>query len=416
MAKNASPNALVTVTPGDNLPALLEARALEYAQRSRAPKTLHDYASHWRQFQGWCDTHKQKAMPASVKTLCGYAVELADAGRAVSTISCRLAAIAYVHQQQGHPVDLKHRDLKVVMGGVRRTLALKRTPRKARALTFDILRDILESLRPEVVQEAQDAAVLALGCVAGRRRSEITGIDWAQLGTSDDDRRLGVLMPDSHGLVLRLMKSKASQDTMQEVVIPREMAPILVRTIENWIKVGKVKPGQPLFRGMRGRWSENPQSPYRGVTWVPNRKACWHAQARVDGKQLHLGYFADDREAHLAYCKATGRKPMRPNEDCRFEERMHGYTITRIVQRRIRAWNKSRNKRGLRRLTREDEDQIVKEFTGHSMRAGCVTSMAEAGVPDHAIGQITLQTAKTIAGYKRPVDARKNWGLKGIAF
>lgn len=45
-------------------------------------------------------------------------------------------------------------------------------------------------------------------------------------------------------------------------------------------------------------------SKYKGVSWY-KRKGKWMSQIRYGGKSVHLGYFEDEYEAHLAYRKAA---------------------------------------------------------------------------------------------------------------
>jgi hypothetical protein len=55
-------------------------------------------------------------------------------------------------------------------------------------------------------------------------------------------------------------------------------------------------------KNMRKR--EGTTSKYKGASW---HKATgkWQAQIKVDGSNIYLGYFDNDWDAHLAYCKAA---------------------------------------------------------------------------------------------------------------
>ena len=52
------------------------------------------------------------------------------------------------------------------------------------------------------------------------------------------------------------------------------------------------------------RKSEGMTSKYKGVYWY-KRYGKWKATIGHEGKCIHLGYFHDEYEAHLAYCKAA---------------------------------------------------------------------------------------------------------------
>jgi hypothetical protein len=51
----------------------------------------------------------------------------------------------------------------------------------------------------------------------------------------------------------------------------------------------------------------NNTSGYKGVSFAPGRRKCWHAQIMLDGRQHHLGFYADVADAHAAYCEAAAR-------------------------------------------------------------------------------------------------------------
>jgi hypothetical protein len=56
--------------------------------------------------------------------------------------------------------------------------------------------------------------------------------------------------------------------------------------------------------GMGGNPIRGKTSEYRGVSWSKSSKK-WQAQIHFDGKQRHLGYFADEKEAARAYDRAS---------------------------------------------------------------------------------------------------------------
>lgn len=48
----------------------------------------------------------------------------------------------------------------------------------------------------------------------------------------------------------------------------------------------------------------NNTSGYKGVCWVKDKQK-FKARIKVDGKDLHLGYFDNPEEAHKVYCEAS---------------------------------------------------------------------------------------------------------------
>lgn len=408
------------------LPAELEDTARDFARRSRAPRTLHEYGKHWVYFSRWCEAKGRRALPVSIATLAGYITELATVpsrrGRplAISSIQIKMAAIAYYHGLQGHPLDMQHPDLKVVWEGIRRTQAATREIAKAPPLEFKELREVLETRRPDVVRDVLDSAILALGCLTALRRSELAGLDYQQPGETEDKRRRGYLRLDEDGLEVVLMTSKASQATAESVPVKREYAPTLCRVIEEWVALAKVGPGEPLFRSPGGRvhgWSESPQSPYPGVSW-DKTAGKWRAQIWESGKSRRLGSWKEPYEAHLAWAKAKQISPSAKGSFALEPRRLNGACVTEAVRRRLRVYYKAqRRKKGQEPLTAEQLEAKVRAFTAHSLRAGCVTSLARAKVPIWQIMAISRhRNMETVNGYIRVVEKREDSGLKGVAF
>ena len=68
-------------------------------------------------------------------------------------------------------------------------------------------------------------------------------------------------------------------------------------------------------------------------------------------------------------------------------------------------------------MKKDEVQALVEAFSGHSMRAGFVTSASERDVPDRDILQQTRHKTATMLGvYRREVDKYKNSGRKGVGF
>ena len=409
------------------LPTELIGSAKDYAQKSKSKRTLRDYACWWRKFETWCDANGRSSMPAGVDTVTAFIVWMADGqlgagGRgkggkrwaegyrvSISCLSVVMAAIKFVHKAKGMPFDDKHPMLAQVWGGIRRDVASRRTTRKAAPLTAKQLRDVLDLQRPDVLREARDAALTALGVVATLRRSEITGLDWGQLGEGEDDRRLGyVKEEDGMGLRVVLMRSKASQDQAQDIPIPDKHAPAIIRVIKHWVEFAGIEKGTPLFRGIpnqgQGDWRGAKRSGYVGVTWggdlAERRGKPWRAQLCVDRQNKHLGFYATPREAYEAVCAAKGVAPSdNPDHAAVLPDRIHIEMAGNIVKSVIKRWIvHDRKKRGLKKLTTEELRDEVAKYSSHSMRAGGITSMAQAGVPVHQIKMVSRHKGDGMVG------------------
>jgi hypothetical protein len=60
--------------------AELLADAERYAAAAQTVNTTHAYASHWKQFQAWCDRYQLESLPASAPVIGLYVISLAKRG------------------------------------------------------------------------------------------------------------------------------------------------------------------------------------------------------------------------------------------------------------------------------------------------------------------------------------------------
>lgn len=91
--------------------------------------------------------------------------------------------------------------------------------------------------------------------------------------------------------------------------------------------------------------------------------------------------------------------------------RLTGRSVARIVKARIRELAQARGK------TREEADELVKQFSGHSMRAGYATTAGAHDLPSYRIMQHTRHKShEQVAGYIREGQKWTKSGLKGIGF
>jgi hypothetical protein len=85
--------------------------------------------------------------------------------------------------------------------------------------------------------------------------------------------------------------------------------------------------------------------------------------------------------------------------------------VALIVKARIRELAQAKGK------TREEAEDLVRQFSGHSMRAGYATTAGAKDLPSYRIMQHTRhRTHETVAGYIREGQKWAKSGLKGIGF
>jgi integrase len=350
---------VLPATAGELAPlAELADQAADLAEKALSERTRKEYERCWRRFEAWCEKYGFTAMPAKLDTIAMYVTWLAKGhGRqkplAISSINQALAAIKRGHSWQGHDLNTSDPVIQRVWAGARREIAKTRTVRRVSPVMETDLREILEMLSPDILREARDAAILALGFGAALRRSELVGLDWYQLGEGS-----GFLTVDERGLLVTLMTSKASQATAEEVIVPRTHAMLLCAKVEAWVELGGIARGTPLFRPIAG-----------------------------NTKQGH----------HV------------------MEERFNARSIPRVVKRRAYELYAARNKdAGKKKLSARDLKAKVGQFSGHSMRVGHVTSASNRGVNDAHIQKTTRhKTRQMISVYTRVTDAVRHSSLKG---
>jgi site-specific recombinase XerD len=194
------------------------------SERRRSHNTRRAYRADWADFCGWCGSAGRPWLPAIADTVGLYLVDLARAGRLVSTIERRCSAIAYYHLAGGYPPPISD-DVREVLYGLRRKLGTEPPNRKV-ALSVDDLRLVLRSV-PDDVWGVRDRAVLLLGFASGLRRSELSALDLADVRV------------EPAGLVVHVGRSKTDQEGAgREVGVHRGKHRLTdpVRAVEAWIR------------------------------------------------------------------------------------------------------------------------------------------------------------------------------------
>jgi site-specific recombinase XerD len=176
--------------------AEIAADARDYVAASRAENTTRVYRTGWAQFTAWCDGHGVTPLPASAETVAFYMTALATIVKP-ATIDLRLAAISAAHRAAGHDSRTKQEAVRLVRRGMRRTLGTAQ--RQVRPVTVPELRVMLQGLGTDPAG-CRDRALLLLGFAGALRRSELVGLDVADIIEGAD------------GLTVHLRRSKTDQE------------------------------------------------------------------------------------------------------------------------------------------------------------------------------------------------------------
>ena len=215
-------------------PSLDQAR--EFARQSKAESTLRGYRADWRDFCGWCERNSQHPLPASPESVAAYIAER-PARLKVGSIQRRLNAVAEAHKSVGLETPTASGIVRNTLKGIRRTIGTAAI-QKAPALTADI-RAMVETTDAGLIG-LRDRALILLGFAGAFRRSEVAGLNVADLDFSRD------------GLAVTLRRSKTDQDAQgRKIGIPYGSNPETcpVRTLQAWLERAGLLEGS-VFRSL----------------------------------------------------------------------------------------------------------------------------------------------------------------------
>ena len=216
--------------------AEIAADARDYLAASRAENTVRVYRTGWAQFTAWCEAHGVRALPAGPDTVTCFVADLAKAAKP-ATIDARLAAISAAHRAAGYESPTKEEAIRLVRRGVRRTLGTAQ--RQVHPVTVADLRTMVGGLGTDPAG-CRDRALLLLGFAGALRRSELVGLDIADITEGTD------------GLTVHLRRSKTDQEGAGRTVgVPygSKQATCPVRAWRAWLEVSGITEG-PAFRSV----------------------------------------------------------------------------------------------------------------------------------------------------------------------
>jgi site-specific recombinase XerD len=203
---------------------------------AKAENTLRAYRADWGHFQAWCGRHALSHLPATPETVALYITDLA-ASHKPATLRRRLTVIGRAHQTAGHPSPASmHQPLvSETLKGIRRTLGTAQDGKRPLS-TGDVLA-MVDAL-PDTLQGVRDRALLLVGFAGGFRRSELAGLQIADIAVEND------------GLAIVLRRSKTDQEGQgRRVGIPYGSRPetCAVHAYREWVVAAALRDG-PVFR------------------------------------------------------------------------------------------------------------------------------------------------------------------------
>ena len=188
---------LVTTLPA-TISATDRARIEQAIADSRAPNTRAQYRSAGRAWAEWSALNGHATLPAAPEAVAAYLAELADTGKAASTIRAARAAIGAAHRDAGLDDPTAHDGVRRVLKGTARQAA-GRGRGQATGLTADDVAGILavadrprrtgrgwESPEAAAERGAVDRAIAGLLFQGALRRSEAAALKWGDVADATD--------------------------------------------------------------------------------------------------------------------------------------------------------------------------------------------------------------------------------------
>lgn len=176
-------------------------KILAAAEEAHSASTRRAYAGAWRTFLAWAESQGHSYFPAAPESVALHLAELAEAGRAKSTLKIARAAIAHMHREAGHTDPTANEGCRRVLRGLNRRIGTTRRQKQATGLTATHLAAIVataklprsgptgrtESKASAEKRGAVDIAIASVMRDALLRRSEAAALRWDDVEFRRDD-------------------------------------------------------------------------------------------------------------------------------------------------------------------------------------------------------------------------------------
>lgn len=251
----------------------ISAAAAERLINAPAENTKLAHERDWTEFERWCATQGRVALPATAQTFLDYVTHLIEDREprplAPASIDRAMGSIRAVHAERGYEDQPGIKPARRVLRAYRRQWVDEgNRARKATPVKVGSLRAMVDTCDPETPIGVRDRAILLLGFGLMARRSELAGLDIADI------------RPGKEGLDVLIKRSKTDQDAKgREVPVLTGQHPETcpVRATREWIVLlaGLGIASGPLFRPIdrHGRIGDDPA-------------AAGHPRARLTGRAV----------------------------------------------------------------------------------------------------------------------------------
>ncbi|MDX8477007.1 site-specific integrase [Mesorhizobium sp. VK24D] len=212
------------------LKSVLPAEVQRLVSASLSEGTKRGYQNDIAHFEKWGGS-----VPASPETVAAYLADL-SATYKTATIVRRVTALSKAHDAIGAPNSTKSEIVRATMRGIKRTLGT--ATKEAKPTLREDLFQMLERMG-DGPKDIRDKALLLLGFAGAFRRSELIGLDIADI---EHVRQ---------GIVVTLRRSKTDQiGAGRKIGIPfgrSRWCP--VKHLTEWLEHAKIEAG-PIFRAI----------------------------------------------------------------------------------------------------------------------------------------------------------------------
>jgi site-specific recombinase XerD len=198
-----------------------------YLAAAHANNTLCAYQSDLRHFMNWGGN-----IPATAESVARYLAHFASI-LSCATLSRRTTAIGRAHRQQGFPSPTDSELVRATLHGIRRSVGTSQR-QVAPLLKQDIVR-MVKGLHG--FAGLRDKAMLLVGFAGAMRRSELVGLDCADVEFV------------AEGALIHLRRSKTDQTGRgRTIALPKVAGRYCpVRVLQSWLTAAEIGSG-PLFR------------------------------------------------------------------------------------------------------------------------------------------------------------------------
>jgi site-specific recombinase XerD len=266
-----------------------------YTNAAKSENTRRTYDAQWRQFEQFCADEGFTPLPCHPAVVKAYLVSLADKGLSLSSVKVARAAIAYHHDSADLPNPTTTKSINKLMSGIANEIG--RAAKKKDALALDDLAAMVATLDASTPRGALDRALLLVGFVGAFRRSELVGLDLAQVKVNG-------------AVTISLGKSKTDQTGEKDLkkTIPHIDHPLCAHcALLAWLDVRGNEPGALFRRIVRGKVSNKRPSARYLARLVQDAAKDAGIHLDVAGHSLRSGFITNALGSGATLAQVVGQ-------------------------------------------------------------------------------------------------------------